>query len=148
MGVDLLYALMAAAVGALIPLQTGANATIRSIAGQPAHAAIVNFGVGGICIILYALFSRLSLQPFAKLSAAPWWAFLGGAVGVTYVLIVSLVARKLGATPLLFLVLAGQLISSLVCDHFGLIGFPKSPVTMSKVIGISLVIVGVLLIRR
>ena len=144
----MLYALMAAAVGALIPIQTGANATLRTVLGHPAYAAIVNFGVGGLSILAFALAARISVPAAARVADVPWWAYLGGIVGVIYVLTVSVVARKLGATPLLFLVLAGQVISSLLFDHFGLIGFPKSPLTLSKLVGIGLVILGVLVIRR
>jgi bacterial/archaeal transporter family-2 protein len=145
---SILYALLAALVGALIPLQTGANSTIRAVFGHPAHAAMVNFGVGAIAVMVFSVAARLSAPPLQKLAEAPWWSFSGGVVGAIYVVTASLIARKLGATPLLFLVLAGQVISSLVCDHFGLIGFAKSPLTWSKIGGIALVILGVLIIRR
>lgn len=139
---------MAVGIGALIPIQTGANATLRTVFGHSAYAAIFNFAIGGVCILLISLAGRIPMPTAETMATAPWWSFLGGLVGMVYVLTVSVVARKLGATPLLFLVLAGQVISSLVFDHFGLIGFPKSPLTFSKLFGIGLVILGVLAIRR
>ena len=139
---------MAALVGALIPLQTGANATIRMIFGHPAYAGIVNFSVGAIVIFLYALVAPLPVPNAQQINRVPWWGLLGGVVGVIYVLTVSMAARRLGATVLLVLVLTGQIVSSLICDQFGLLGFPRSPLTMSKLVGLGLVVLGVAVMRR
>jgi transporter family-2 protein len=43
---------------------------------------------------------------------------------------------------------AGQLIISLVLDHFGAFGVPRSPVNLGRIAGVALVIAGVILVRR
>lgn len=42
----------------------------------------------------------------------------------------------------------GQMVAALIVDHYGAIGFPAQPVTVWRVIGVVLLVVGVLLIMR
>ena len=44
--------------------------------------------------------------------------------------------------------IAGQLSASVVLDQFGLLGLPKDPITVGKVIGVVLLAAGVYLIVR
>jgi transporter family-2 protein len=39
-------------------------------------------------------------------------------------------------------------VAALLVDHFGVIGFPQSPVTPARLLGAALLVVGVLLILR
>ena len=54
--------------------------------------------------------------------------------------------------PHLFAVLIGaslgQMVAALVVDHYDAIGFPENPVTLWRVVGVALLIVGVVLIMR
>ena len=43
---------------------------------------------------------------------------------------------KLGAAPMIGLIVGGQMLTSLFLDHFGLVGYPASPVTIWKILGI------------
>jgi bacterial/archaeal transporter family-2 protein len=43
---------------------------------------------------------------------------------------------------------AGQLLLSVVLDHFGAMGMPKQPINLGRIAGIGLVIAGVLMVRR
>jgi transporter family-2 protein len=49
---------------------------------------------------------------------------------------------------LLALTLVGQMLAALVVDHYGAIGFTQVPVTASRVTGVVLLVVGVVLIMR
>jgi len=46
------------------------------------------------------------------------------------------------------LMVAGQLLISLVLDHFGALGVPRAPISLTRVAGVALVIAGVVLVRR
>ena len=46
------------------------------------------------------------------------------------------------------LVVAGQLVASLVLDHFGWLGFPQHTLSVPRAIGALLILAGVLLVRR
>jgi bacterial/archaeal transporter family-2 protein len=45
-------------------------------------------------------------------------------------------------------VVAGQMLTSVVLDQYGLIGYPPHPLTAGRALGVALVIGGVILIQR
>ena len=139
--------LMAALVGAGITLQVGMNATVRMTIGSPVFAAIVNFVVGLAALVLLAVASGARVVP-GSVATVPAWAWFGGLLGATYVAATTVLGPKLGAASFLALTLAGQMVAALLVDHFGVIGFPQSPLTPTRLLGTALLVVGVLLIMR
>ena len=139
--------LMAALVGAGITIQVGMNATVRMTIGSPVLAAIVNFVVGLTALVLLAVASGARVVP-GSVAAVPAWAWFGGLLGATYVAATTVLGPKLGAASFLALTLAGQMVAALLVDHYGVIGFPQSPLTPTRLLGTALLVVGVLLIMR
>jgi transporter family-2 protein len=139
--------LMAALVGAGITIQVGMNATVRMTIGSPVLAAIVNFVVGLAALVLLAIASGARVVP-GSVAAVPAWAWFGGLLGATYVAATTVLGPKLGAASFLALTLAGQMVAALLVDHYGVIGFPQSPLTPTRLLGTALLVVGVLLIMR
>ncbi|RPJ06444.1 MAG: DMT family transporter, partial [Deltaproteobacteria bacterium] len=101
-----------------------------------------------IVILLYGFTSHLPWPSPGKLLQAPGWIWTGGILGGLYVWFTIILASKLGATVLFGLIVAGQLIASLVIDHHGLLGFPHHPINLWRVLGVAFLILGVILIRR
>lgn len=139
--------LMAALVGAGITIQVGMNATVRMTIGSPILAAIVNFVVGLAALLLLAVASGARVVP-GSVATVPAWAWLGGLLGATYVAATTVLGPKLGAASFLALTLAGQMFAALLVDHYGVIGFPQSPLTPTRLLGTALLVAGVLLIMR
>ena len=46
------------------------------------------------------------------------------------------------------LIIAGQMLMSVVMDHFGLLGVPVREVTTARIAGVLLVFIGLLLIKK
>jgi transporter family-2 protein len=65
-----------------------------------------------------------------------------------YVASTTVLGPRLGAAALLALTLSGQMLAALIIDHYGIIGFPQSTITPSRLIGAALLVAGVLLIMR
>jgi transporter family-2 protein len=141
------YLLFAIAAGAVIPFQAGVNAQLAHWVDSPVRAAFVSFLVGTIALLVVAAFVRKPLPPVGRLADAPWWVWVGGLLGAFYVVGSVVTAPKLGAATLIAAVVAGQLLSSLVVDQFGWVGFEEHAVTPGRLIGIALVAVGVVLVR-
>ena len=139
--------LMAALVGAGITSQVGMKATVRMTIGSPVLAAIVNFVVGLSALVLLAVASGARVVP-GSVAAVPAWAWFGGLLGATYVAATTVLGPKLGAASFLALTLAGQMLAALLVDHYGVIGFPQSPLTPTRLVGTALLVAGVLLIMR
>ena len=139
--------LLAILVGAGLTVQIGMNATISRNAGSPLFAAAVNFFVGFVALCVVAVASGARPAP-GTLTTVPGWAWLGGLCGAAYVASVTVLGPRLGAVALLALVLLGQMVSALAVDQFGVIGFPQSAVTPSRLLGAVLLVAGVVLIVR
>lgn len=139
--------LIALLVGAGLAIQVGMNSTVRLAIGSPVIATIVNFGVGLVGLLLLALASGARVSPGAA-AAVPAWAWFGGLLGAAYVAATTVLGPRLGAAALIALTLAGQMLAALIVDHYGVIGFPQSPLTASRLVGAALLVAGVLLIMR
>ncbi len=142
-----LLILAAVAAGALIPLQAGINASLRGALNSPIFAAITNFTVGGVLLASYALLSRSPAPAFAEVAKAPWWNWVGGSMGAMLVLTGVLLSHRLGAATFVACIILGQLVSSVLLDHFGLAGFAHHAVNPMRVLGLGLLAAGVYVIR-
>ncbi len=133
--------------GGATALQAPTNARLMSAVGSPVNAAFVSFAVGTAVLGMLAL----AMQTRPDIGAArglPWYAWMGGVYGVVFVVAATWAVPRMGVATTVTLMVAGQLIVSLVLDHFGAMGVPRQPINLSRLAGIGLVIGGVLLARR
>ena len=145
----LLLPLVAFAVGMLLPFQAGINAQLKGFLGNPVQAALISFLVGTTLLLVITLLMGLPLPTGKVLAGMPWWAWVGGGVcGAIYITMVIFLTPRLGASTTVGLIIAGQLIMSMVLDHFGIVGFAIHPINPWRVAGALLLILGVILIRR
>lgn len=144
-----LFALLLALVaGALIALQFGVNAALRGfLGGSPFFATFVSYAVGTLSSLAFLLALRPALPAWSRVAAVPWWAWTGGTIGVGYVTASVLLAPRLGATRLIVLVVAGQLLASVLLDHFGLLGYTVRPFNGWRALGCVLLVVAVFIIK-
>ena len=144
----LLLITLALIIGVAIALQVGVNAQLGAALGDPVVAALVSFAIGTLGLAAYTLLTRPSFQPVTEIARIPLWQMTGGLLGALYVAVAVVLAPRLGAGTLVAVVVTGQLIASLVLDHFGLIGFPRRPAELTRVIGVVLLRGGMYLIQK
>jgi bacterial/archaeal transporter family-2 protein len=142
-----LYLLFAFAGGAALPFQAGINAQLATWLHSPVRAAFVSFFVGTLVLLVAAALVFKPLPSGNRLGDAPWWVWIGGALGAFYVAASIVSAPKLGAATLVALVVAGQGLASLVGDQFGWVGFEAKPISAGRAAGMVLVGAGVALVR-
>lgn len=142
-----LLILMALLAGTAIALQTGVNAQLRNCLGNPMQAALISFLVGALSLAVYVLPQRPSWTLTGE-GHRPWWIWTGGLLGAYVVTALILLAPRLGASLLIALVVTGQMITALVLDHYGLLGFPQQKISPLRLLGGVLLIAGVVLIRK
>jgi transporter family-2 protein len=128
--------------------QVGMNSKLRLVLQSANMAALISFLVGTTALIALLIVTRAPLPPREALAAVPVWAWFGGLMGAFYVAISTVVASQLGTTSLLGLALLGQLATALVVDHFGFMGLPEHPITLTRLAGVVLLAGGVWLITR
>jgi transporter family-2 protein len=142
------YLVATLVAGALITLQTGSNARLKEAFGQAVPAVVVSSLIGIVILAVVMAVTRTPPPPLERAVAAPWSAWLGGLLGAAYAVTVVVVARELGASTLTALVLTGQLVCSVVLDHFGLLGFDLHELSAGRNAGCALLLAGTFLIWK
>jgi bacterial/archaeal transporter family-2 protein len=135
-------------VGVLLPVQVGVNAELARYINSPVLAALVSFLVGGMCLIVGAVVFKSPLPTLNQVTSLPTWLWGGGMIGATVVLGSILAGPKIGALALVSLLLAGQLVASIVIDHYGWLGFPIQKMNIQRLLGVLLLVGGFLLVRK
>ena len=144
-----LLLLLSIAVGAVVPVQSGSNATLARHIGHPLYAAFTNTFVATLVLLVAVLVMRLPAPTLrTAVAGAPWWAWMGGLYGATLVFSALTLAPRVGATAFVSATIFGTMAMSLVVDHFGLLAFRQQAVTGTRLVGAVLVVVGMILIAR
>lgn len=140
--------LVALAVGGLIPIQTAANSRLRIAVGdKPVVSAMVSFSMALVVAVVAT--AVLQGNPVPQLNdATPWWGFIGGVMGVCFVLGNILLFPRLGAVQTVVLPILGQVVMGLVIDRFGLFGAPALEVSWLRVLGAFVVLAGIVVVLR
>ena len=144
----LLLTLVALAAGAMIALQAPINAEAAGRLGHPLSAATMSFVVGTVVLaVLMLLFARGATN-FGALQTMPLYMLLGGGLlGAIYVSVNLILAPKIGVAAVMALGIAGQLATALFLDRFGLFDLIQRELSIGRVSGAILVLVGALMVR-
>ena len=142
------YIFLAVLAGVAVTAQVGVNSSLRQHLGSPLSAAFFSFLIGTAGIFLYTIATRASWPTTQAMAKAPSWTWIGGLLGAYYVVTAIVVAPKLGAAGLVSIVVATQLCTSLILDHYGLIGFAQHSINGWRIAGALLLVAGVALIVR
>jgi transporter family-2 protein len=142
-----LAVLLAAGAGCLVGIQAPINSRLGKSVGS-VQAASVSFMVGTAVLLLAVTFVNGGFGNLIHISRAPWWALLGGLCGAVFVTVAIVTVRTLGASGLAAAVITSQLAVSVAIDRFGLLGIAKQPIGTSRIIGLALLVIGVVLVVR
>jgi bacterial/archaeal transporter family-2 protein len=142
---------LALVAGAVLPAQGAVNAGLRADLDAPATVGALSFLVATAAMALLLAGSlALGAVPApraAPLRRVPWWGWLGGFCGATYVTSVFLLIPEIGTAPTIGLTVAGQQIASLFVDRYGLFRLPRRPLSAVRLAGVATLLVGVALIQ-
>jgi bacterial/archaeal transporter family-2 protein len=148
MRADSFLILLAFAAGMAVPVQFAVNAEMRGAVGGPVLAAAISFVVGTLALLVAVLVAREGASSLSNLAGAPWWAWAGGFLGAFYVTASIILTPRLGAVTTVGFIIAGQVVMSVILDWFGLLNLPMQLITLPKLGGAVLVIVGAVLVLR
>jgi bacterial/archaeal transporter family-2 protein len=132
------------AAGAGLPVQGAVNAQLRSDLDAPIAAGAWSFVVAAAAMgLVLALAPRARRASVAGLGRVPWWGWLGGLCGATYVTSVFLLIPEIGVAPTIALTVGGQQIASVFVDRHGLLRLPRRPITRARLVGVGVLLAGV-----
>lgn len=125
------------------PVQTAVNSRLCTYTISPIIASAVSFAVGSAVLLVLTLATVHTVTvPHDIAASLPWWAWMGGAMGVVGLTGNILLFHKLGSIRTVLLPMTGQIIMSMIIDWFGLLGATPVPVSISGIIGLGLVLTG------
>lgn len=141
------YSLLALLSGALFPLQTAVNAQLGRLIGGALVATIVSFCVGLVALAVILLVTTRAFPDAGVLRSVPIHLYVGGLLGATFLGLSVFLTPRIGSGTLLCLVVAGQILTSMAIDTFGLFGLPVHGLSLPRVAGAALVVGGAVLVR-
>lgn len=142
------YLALALVIGCLIPLQAAINSRLRDhLDHSTLLASLVSFGVGTLALAAMVVVTGQRWQGLAGVGEAKGWQLTGGLLGAVFVFATTLLAPKIGLAKMVALVIAGQVLMSLVADHYGWIGLAVREISPVRALGAALVVVGVLMVN-
>lgn len=125
--------------GIVLAIMISLNGGLGNISGNYASSVIIHF-VGLIGIIFVLIFTKSKIK---NLKGIPFYMFTGGLIGILTVLFTNIGFMGLGVSLTVSLSLLGQLITSLVIDHFGYFNMTVVEFDKKKILGLIVIIAGI-----
>jgi transporter family-2 protein len=139
----LIYYAVGLFLGLAIASQAAINHQLKMfVEGSTQLASLISFIVGSIFLALLCLLSGQRFAVLSQLQQVEWWMLLGGVLGAIFVFGTTFLAPHLGMAVMLSLIISGQITMSLILDQFGLFGLAQRDINWSRLIGVTLVLIG------
>ena len=125
--------LIALLAGAMIPTQAATNNKMAAFVDNPVLAAFVSFLVGTVALFVYLLLTGVPLSNLSSVRDAPLIAWAGGFFGAFFVAAGVTLVPRIGVAMTFTLIIAGQMLVSIIIDHFGFLGLEVRPVSWQRI---------------
>jgi len=142
------FIILALLAGMAMPTQAVVNSKLANSIDSPISAAFISFAVGTLVLFVYILLTGVPLSNIAAAKNAPPIALIGGFLGAFFVSVMATIIPRIPVALAFSLAIAGQMLVTLLIDHFGWLGVAQKPINLMRVLGAALITVGVVLIRR
>ena len=145
---NILFLFMALYVGGLLPVQGSINAHLGKGLNHPLQATFISF-FGAIIVLLFLLVVlNPPLPSVSQLKSTPAFYYTGGIYGVIFVTTILMLAPRIGIANTLVATIIGQLVISVILDHFGVLGLMRHPVNGFRLLGCAGLMVSLYLIQK
>ncbi|MCE9645880.1 MAG: DMT family transporter [Chloroflexi bacterium] len=126
--------------GVAVGVQAPLSSMISQRLGMLESVFIVHVGGALAALIPLVYYSGGKLGQWRTV---PWYALCAGLFGLVVIFSMSYMIPRIGVATALIILLAGQLIIGTVLDHFGWLGAVQRPLDITRVFGLSVVLLGV-----
>lgn len=143
------YLAAAALCGVVLTTQVATNKQLGEHLHNLYIPAVANMVIGVAATVALTLALSKEYPSAQMIRSAPWYGWLGGGVlGALYLTGNILLAPKIGAATLIGLVVCGQIVFSVLVDHFGWFGFEQHDANWPRLAGCVLLMAGAGLVSR
>jgi len=138
---NLLSLLLALISGVLMAVQGSLNTTLSKVVGLLETTFIVHI-TGTILLMILLFILRMGRGNLYALPEAPWYAYLGGVIGVGIIYLVAASIPEVGVANATTAIIIGQVLTAIIIDHFGAFGLEKISYGWSQFLGLTLLVIG------
>lgn len=136
--------ILALFAGAALSFEGAIYGELGKAIGQ-LETSFYNFFMGSIIMgILWIFFGKGKLSYTVE---APKWSLLGGILGVVYLTAIVISVPFVGVGITMVAVIIGQLIMSMVIEHYGWLGSKKTSINKEKVFAVLSMLIALILIN-
>jgi transporter family-2 protein len=131
--------------GAAVGIQSPIAGAMGQKVGGTASSFIIHLSgmiLSGVLLVL------LGGEKIRNWNTLPWYMLGAGVFGVILYQTINITLPKLGSTMMVTLIITGQLVIGVIIDHFGWLGVPAHPVSVSRIIGVLALLGGGFMIAR
>jgi bacterial/archaeal transporter family-2 protein len=138
------FLLMTIGLGVVLAVHLAMNGKVGAVLNNPrvANALFWCIGAAGAVAIGLTGWKSGALGPIKDVHPA---LLTAGVLGASLVFAIAWLIPKVGAGPVMITLLAGQVLGGLLMSHYGWLGSPVQPVTLTKLAGVAVMIAGVVL---
>jgi len=144
------FILLAILAGSMLPLQGVVNSQLGRALDNVILATLISFITGALTLLPIFLLRNDSsagsgLQYLPQVSPV---LYIGGILGAFYVTLVAILVPKIGVANTMIAIIFGQILLSLVLDHFGALGIEIRAFNGWRLLGAGLVLGGLVLVVK
>jgi transporter family-2 protein len=132
-------------VGMSMASQTAVNSHLGIVVESRFYAALINFCVGLMILIILHFALRSKRKPPQKEEKAPFWIWAGGLFGDLFVIGNIITAQTVGTGMAVVILLTGLMIGGLLVDQFGLFRSVRRKVGKIEILGVAIMVCGAIL---
>ncbi|MBT3178030.1 MAG: DMT family transporter [Desulfobacula sp.] len=138
---NLLYLVLVAAVGGVVVTLQGQLIGIINKNVGIAESVFITYGGGGLIIGITMLLLRGG--NLSSLQSIPNYVLLTGPLGLVIIAAIGYSVPRLGLVTAFTIMVASQFIIAAVIDHFGFLGADIRQINISRLVGISVMLLGI-----
>ncbi|GAM96692.1 integral membrane protein [alpha proteobacterium U9-1i] len=139
------YSALALLAGVLIPIMAALSGALGRTLDSPQSASLIVVGGAFAMVLAFTLLSGGANFSLAQLKQASALQLVAGFGMAFYLLSITYLAPRFGVGNAVMLVVAGQIVSSALIDHFGLFGAPHKPIDAMRALGLAVMTAGVVI---
>ena len=139
--------IMTMLLGVVLAVHLAMNGKVGSVLQNARVGNALFWCIGALGAVAIGLsgWQNGALEPLKQVHPA---LLTAGILGACLVFAIAWLIPKVGAGNVMITLLAGQVIGGLIMSHYGWLGSPMQPITLAKVVGVLVMIVGVVLATR
>ena len=126
-------------IGMLISIMISFNGELANVVGNYLSSIIIHV-VGLISVLIILILNKTKIKIEKNI---PLYLYSAGAIGVFSVLFNNITFSTLGVSLTIALGLLGQSLTSIIIDHYGLLGMKVTKFQIKKLFGFTLIILGI-----